>query len=517
MQPSPDRSKIKSTHCCDINIAGLPKVLTGHIVPSLSIASLIGVRVLCDAGCTVTFNKEKCDIIYNNKTILQGVKDITTDLWTIPINATQAPRPHETEAKRQHTVEHTAHFAHSISTRANKLKFAHQSLCNPKISTLLKATRKGFLKGCPNITETLILKYLNPSPATAKGHMKRPRQGIQSTTPKIKPPRQGAITPAIQIDIPPPIVITERHQNIIPDDSDASIANVFCYGAFADKRTGVMYNDMTGNFPFVSLDGSVCYLIMYHYESNSILATPIAGLTDIIIFEAYKKQYEELEKKGYKVRMNVMDNQATKYIKRFLTEKECDIQLVEPNNKRLNASERAIQTWKDAFISALATTDTDFPLQLWDRLTPQVEDCLNLMRASRIDPTISAYEQLNGPYDWNRYPLAPLGCKAVIYEDCNIRGSWAARGVDGWYLGPSRDHYQCATYYIPETRAYRISGSTEVYPQHCQLPNLTSLQQLQALTDELTEETRCTNPTRTHIHQEPTDQHHQHIKSNNSK
>ena len=80
-----------------------------------------------------------------------------------------------------------------------------------------------------------------------------------------------------------------RYQNIIPNDSDALIANVFCFGAFSDKRTGVMYNDMTGNFPFVSLDGSVCYLIIYHYETNSILATPITGLTDVIVFESYKK------------------------------------------------------------------------------------------------------------------------------------------------------------------------------------------------------------------------------------
>ena len=92
-------------------------------------------------------------------------------------------------------------------------------------------------------------------------------------------------------------------------------------------------------------------------------------------------------------------------------------------------------------IGALATTDSDFSLQLWDRLTPQIQDCLNLMRASRINPTISAYKALNGPYNWNRYPLAPLGCKAVIYEDCDIRELWASRGVDGWYLGPSRDHY----------------------------------------------------------------------------
>jgi hypothetical protein len=228
---------------------------------------------------------------------------------------------------------------------------------------------------------------------------------------------------------------------------------------------------------------------MYHYESNSILATPINGMTDKILFEAYKKNFDMLEKKGFKVQVNVMDNQAPKYIKQFLTEKECKLQLVEPHNKRVNAAERAIQTWKDAFIAALATTDTKFLLQLWDKLTQQVQDCLNLMRASRIDPTISAYEQLNGPYNWNRYPLAPIGCKAVIYEDNDIRGSWASRGVDGWYLGPSKDHYRCDLYYIPETRAYRVSGSTELFPQHCQLPNLTHIQHLRALTKEIADET----------------------------
>jgi hypothetical protein len=83
-------------------------------------------------------------------------------------------------------VVEMATFTHSVKTRANQVKFAHQSLCNPKVSTLLKAVRKGFLKGYPNLTEKLILKYLNPSPATTKGHMKRPRHGIKSTGPKPK-------------------------------------------------------------------------------------------------------------------------------------------------------------------------------------------------------------------------------------------------------------------------------------------------------------------------------------------
>ncbi len=105
--------------------------------------------------------------------------------------------------------------------------------------------------------------------------------------------------------------------------------------------------------------------------------------------------------KGFTPKLNVMDNQATKHIKKFLPDHECKLQLVEPHNHQINAAVRAIQTFKDAFIAALATTDSEFPLQLWDRLTPQVRDTLNLMRASRINPAISAYDALNGPYDWN--------------------------------------------------------------------------------------------------------------------
>jgi len=58
--------------------------------------------------------------------------------------------------------------------------------------------------------------------------------------------------------------------------------------------------------------------------------------------------------------------------------------LIEPHNHQVNAAKRAIQTFKDHFISALVTTDSKFPLQLWDKLTSQVETTLNLMRVSCI-------------------------------------------------------------------------------------------------------------------------------------
>jgi hypothetical protein len=65
----PNGKRVQSTHVCDIQIPGLPTVLTGHIVPSLSIASLIGIRPLCKTGCKVIFDNKKCNVVFNGVVI----------------------------------------------------------------------------------------------------------------------------------------------------------------------------------------------------------------------------------------------------------------------------------------------------------------------------------------------------------------------------------------------------------------------------------------------------------------
>jgi hypothetical protein len=69
----------------------------------------------------------------------------------------------------------------------------------------------------------------------------------------------------------------------IEDINNESIANVFCFGAFANKNTGVVYNNSTGNFPFMSLDGNVCLFVIYHYKTNAIFVMLIAGLNSLSI------------------------------------------------------------------------------------------------------------------------------------------------------------------------------------------------------------------------------------------
>jgi hypothetical protein len=132
--------------------------------------------------------------------------------------------------------------------------------------------------------------------------MKRSKKGIRSMTPKHPKPMPTHVVPVPvpnQIlplfdkvrPYPGPTYNATRSVNIIPDDE--SIANIF-FGAFADKITGVVYNDLTGNFLFMLLNGSVSFFVMdhYHYKTNSILTTPIANLNDKSIFDAYKTDFE---------------------------------------------------------------------------------------------------------------------------------------------------------------------------------------------------------------------------------
>ena len=137
---------------------------------------------------------------------------------------------------------------------------------------------------------------------------------------------------------------------------------------------------------------------------------------------------------------------------------------MEPSDHRVNAAERAIQTFKNHFISGLSLTDSHWPLQLWDQLTKQARITLNILRTSRIDATKSAYHQLHGnKYDWNAHPMVPPGTNAVICIDLDNRTSWGQRGIDAWYCGPAMDHYRNLKFYCPSTKGYRTSALYDLF------------------------------------------------------
>jgi hypothetical protein len=110
------------------------------------------------------------------------------------------------------------------------------------------------------------------------------------------------------------------------------------------------------------------------------------------------------------------------------------------------------------------------PLQLWDEFLPQVELTLNMLRFSWRNPKKSANQEVYGSFDFNKTPLAPLGTKALVYDNPGSQTSWAPHATDGFYIGPASDHYQCLRFYIPAMRRFRFSNTWRLYPAHCQIP-----------------------------------------------
>ena len=117
----------------------------------------------------------------------------------------------------------------------------------------------------------------------------------------------------------------------------------------------------------------------------------------------------------------VLDNEISNDFKKALKQHGTAFQLVPPHSHRRNLAERAIQTWKNHFKAGLATTDPNFPLSEWDRLIPQANITLNLLRTARANPALSAHAYIYGQFNFAATPMAPPGTKVIVHLDPETR------------------------------------------------------------------------------------------------
>jgi hypothetical protein len=132
--------------------------------------------------------------------------------------------------------------------------------------------------------------------------------------------------------------------------------------------------------------------------------------------KAYDSIHQELTVKGFKPKLQTLDNEASTTLKSFFTVNNIAYQLVPPHCHRRNTAERAIGTFKEHFVAGLLSVDPSFPMHLWDRLLPQAEITLNLLRTSRLHPQLSAAAHYHGLVDYNKTCFAPPGCKIIAHE-----------------------------------------------------------------------------------------------------
>jgi hypothetical protein len=109
---------------------------------------------------------------------------------------------------------------------------------------------------------------------------------------------QRSTKPTLQPDTQP-TAIDDPHDNDAAIDhappQQATKTHSVCVAyALADIHQNVIYTDLTGAFPHTSQAGNKYILILYKYDSNSILAEPMRNRSDAEALRVYEKLYNEL-------------------------------------------------------------------------------------------------------------------------------------------------------------------------------------------------------------------------------
>ena len=178
-----------------------------------------------------------------------------------------------------------------------------------------------------------------------------------------------------------------------------------------------------------------------------------------------------MKKRGFKPKLQKLDNEASTMLKEYMEKESIDFQLTSVGIHRRNKVERAIQTFENHFVAGLCSVDPTFPLHLWDKLIPQAVITLNLLRPSRINPKLSAYAQLHGPFDYNRTPLASPRIQLPVHVRPEDRKSWDPHAVEAFYVDPAMNHYRCRLAWIKQTGKVRVVQQVKWLPHGFRMPN----------------------------------------------
>ena len=145
-------------------------------------------KILTDAGCKVVYDAHEFRVYFRDKIVWTGGKEPTTGLWVLPIStngeASSQDGNDDGSLKLQpRTKEHMAVNTYAMTSNKSLNRYLHQCLFSPTKKTLVKSIENNQLTTWPGLTAEAVCNHLPElAPSTDKGHMKRQRKGILSTT-----------------------------------------------------------------------------------------------------------------------------------------------------------------------------------------------------------------------------------------------------------------------------------------------------------------------------------------------
>ena len=434
---------MQATAIGTLDLPTLPsQAQTAHVFKEMSTA-LISVPELCDTDCRVTFLKTHVTVYDStNKIILVGRRDLQAGLWLVPL---QQPTPNQ-----------LALIAYHQGSKPALTRYLHACAGYPTTATWTKAIDNGHYITWPGLTSTHVRKYLPPSEETTMGHMHLLRKGIHPTT-----------TDSAPIETPRELA-TRRQQRQ---------HNVGAHTIQFDTLKGMISTDQAGRFPISSARGHKYIFVLYYYDSNAILAEPIISRKKEHLLQGYKTCFAHLQRAGIHPIIQRLDNEVSDLLIAAIVANNLDYQFASASDHQLNPAERAIQSFKNHFISILNGADASLPAIQWNRLVFFAMITLCMLRTSRINPQLSAYAQLWGNFDFNHNPLAPAGCKAIIHQRAHERGTWAKHGEIVYFVSPAMHHYRNYKIYIPKTHGERVSNTVQFFLKHT-IPKVSSADEM---------------------------------------
>jgi hypothetical protein len=124
------------------------------------------------------------------------------------------------------------------------------------------------------------------------------------------------------------------------------------YAVVADQAQ--LYSELTEKFPVRSSKGNSYVMVCYIYDCNYINVVPMKSRSALEWVKSYGSIHQELTIKGFRPKLQTLENEASTVLKNFFTAQNIDYQLVPPHCRRRNAAERAIRTFKEHFLAGLA-------------------------------------------------------------------------------------------------------------------------------------------------------------------
>lgn len=467
----PNGMSIHSIRTVLLHLPPLPSPLLIYVFSDHDLSSsLLSVSQLCNHGCNATFTNKSFSITYNNVILCSGLKLFSDTLWHVPLSSlhshhlplTLSP---STSLSPAPLIHPSAAATISLSSDKQFVQFVHAALGCPVLSTFIAATKAGYLSSWPRLSSTLILAHPPFTLATAQGHLNQHRQGLDSTSLSSLPP-----PPSLPVAASPPLSPSNIETPLpLPPPTLAEANRVYIRRVHLPHTVS---SDMTGRFPISSDTGSQYVLISE--MDGYIHAEPMASRTHTDYVRAFKRIVAFFSALGRHPFFQRLDNETSAAVETYLRSENISLQYCPPGQHRANTAERSIQTFKAHAIATFANTPPDFPIQLWDRLLPQIELCLNHLHPYKLNPAISAYAGFHGSsHDFRAHPIAPAGTRVLIHDKPSARGSWSPHGVAGFYLGPALQHYRCYTVWATATSSVRVTDTLAWLPHLVTMPSCT--------------------------------------------